>query len=79
MLTVDCDPLIEVLSLGQHDGEAQVAGAQRGRCVPHQIVLVCAFGDVFLGFERLVRSTATENFKFMLFLNYSNFSQYTNQ
>ena len=59
MLTVDGDPLVEVLPLRQHDGEAQVAGAQRGRRVPHQVVLVRAFGDVLLRLKCLVGTTPT--------------------
>lgn len=54
MLTIDGNPLVEVLTLRQHDGEAQVAGAQRGRRVPHQVVLVGALGDVFLRLECLI-------------------------
>lgn len=54
MLTVDGHPLIEVLALRQHDSKAQIAGAQRGRRVPHQVVLVRALGDVLFRLECLV-------------------------
>lgn len=59
VLTVDSDPFVKVLSLGQHDGQAQVARAQRGRGVPHQVILVRALGDVLLRLERLVRTATT--------------------
>ena len=53
VLTVDGDPLVEVLSLRQHDGLAQVPTAQRGLGVLQQLILVRALGDVLLGLEGL--------------------------
>lgn len=52
-LTVDCNPLVEILSLGQHDGLSQVAAAQRCLGVFQQLILVRALWDVLLRLEGL--------------------------
>lgn len=58
-LTVDGNPFVEVLPLGQHDRQAEVARAQSGCRMPHQVVLVGAFWDVLLWLEGLIRPTST--------------------
>lgn len=57
---VDGHPLVDVLALGQHDGQPEVARAQCGRRLTHQVVLVGALRDVLLGLKRLVRAAAAE-------------------
>lgn len=51
-------PFVQVLSVWQHDGQPQVARAQRGGCVLHQVILVRSLGDVLLRLEGLVGPTA---------------------
>lgn len=50
---VDSDPLVQILSLRQHDSLPQVATAQRCLCVFQQLILVGALWDVLLGLEGL--------------------------
>lgn len=58
-LTVNCHPLVGILAIGQCNGVSQVSGAERGRRMFHQVILVCALGDVLLRFECLTGPTRT--------------------
>jgi len=58
-LTVDCNPLVEVLAFRQSDGQSQVSTAERLHRVLHQLKLVRTFGNVLLRFECFVATTAT--------------------
>jgi len=50
---VDGDPLVDVLTVRQHHGGTEVAGAECGVGVLHQVLLVRTFGDILLGLEGL--------------------------
>lgn len=52
-LTVDGNPLIEILSFWQHDSLPQVATAECCLCVFQKLILVGALRDVLLGLEGL--------------------------
>lgn len=52
VLTIHCDPLVQVLAVRQHDGHAQVPASQRGLGMFQQLVLVRPLGDVLLGLKR---------------------------
>lgn len=52
-LTVDGDPLIEILSLWQHDSLSQIPTAQRCLSMFQQLVLMGSLWDVLLWFEGL--------------------------
>lgn len=59
LLTVDCHPLVGVFAVGEGDSVAQVAGSERSRRMFHQVILVCALGNVLLWFECLTGPTRT--------------------
>lgn len=59
-LTVDSNPLVEVLPLGQHHGLPQVAAAQRGLGVFEELILVGSFRNVLLWLECFRRAAPTE-------------------
>ncbi len=59
MLTVDCDPLIQVFTLRQHDSHAQVSTSQRSLGMFQQLVLMRALRDILLGLERPRRAVST--------------------
>lgn len=50
-LTVNCDPLVKVLSLRQHNRLSKVTAPQSCFRMFQEFILMGAFGNVLLGFE----------------------------
>lgn len=57
--TVDSNPLVLVLSIGEHHSQSKVARSQGGCCMFHQIILMSTLRNVLLGLERLRRTAPT--------------------
>lgn len=69
LLTVDSNPLIEILSFRQHDGLPQVSTSQSCFGMFEQLILVRALWDVLLRLKSLRWATATENKNKVFFEN----------
>lgn len=52
VLTIHCDPLIQVFPIRQHDRHAQVPTSQCGLSMFQQLILVRSLGDILLGLKR---------------------------
>jgi len=55
---VDGDPLVDVFAVREHNGGAEIAWAEGGVSVLHQVLLVGTLGYILLGLEGLCRPGA---------------------
>lgn len=59
LLTVYCDPFVQVFAIRQHDCHAQVTTPQSRLCMFQQLVLVRSLRDILLGLEGFVSTVST--------------------
>lgn len=59
LLTVYCDPFVQVFAIRQHDCHAQVTTPQSSLCMFQQLVLVRSLRDILLGLEGFVSTVST--------------------